>query len=380
MKNIFKGKKILVLRKEIYSTYYDITIQGFLEFGNPSNVFTIKFNSDSDFNEINKNIVKIIDKKDIDIFISASFYFILPTTFKCMSNILKIRIDGDDSSMFEIYSKWYAQFFDLNLTSSEEAREKFVKLGYQSIVFANMVNLSNININNKSEKDDIDISFIGTIKKKIDRELYINEIKNKYDLRTYGIDSKSGYLNTNQKYRLYQKSKINLNFSGVSIIRNNKEKKITTMQGRIFEIMAVGGFVLTEYTPTIKLFFEPGVHLEVFHNKNDLFKKIDYYLKNKSQREKIANSGKEIFFEKYQYKNYFPNLINEISNIEKINKLNLNYAWPNELKLFLCQFINYKYLYKYEYLKLVLKFLGWNNYLKNRFYRIKNIFLNNSYF
>ncbi len=167
MKNIFKGKKILVLRKEIYSTYYDITIQGFLEFGNPSNVFTIKFNSDSDFNEINKNIVKIIDKKDIDIFISASFYFILPTTFKCMSNILKIRIDGDDSSMFEIYSKWYAQFFDLNLTSSEEAREKFVKLGYQSIVFANMVNLSNININNKSEKDDIDISFIGTIKKKL---------------------------------------------------------------------------------------------------------------------------------------------------------------------------------------------------------------------
>ena len=36
------------------------------------------------------------------------------------------------------------------------------------------------------------------------------------------------------------------------------------MSGRIFEIIGCGGFLLTEYDPTIEYFFEPNRDLVIF--------------------------------------------------------------------------------------------------------------------
>ena len=41
------------------------------------------------------------------------------------NNIFKIRIDGDDIFYFNYYSKWYAQFFDLNITNSIISKRNF---------------------------------------------------------------------------------------------------------------------------------------------------------------------------------------------------------------------------------------------------------------
>ena len=381
MKNIFFKKNVLILRKEIYSSYYDILLKGLVDFGNPKNIYTVKFNSKSNFEKVNQELIRISKEKEIDIFVAASFYIILPKTFKNMRSIFKIRIDGDDSSMFDFYSKWYAQFFDLNLTSSLEAKLKFDKFNFRTIVFANMINIENISYPKETMNPSMEVSFIGAIKKKIDREGYLNFlIENNINILTFGIDSNSGYLNTSQKYEIYNKSKINLNFSGISIIRNNKAEKITTMQGRIFEIMAVGGFVLTENTPTIDLFFKRRVHLDVFNNQNELLEKINYYLNNDSIRIRIAQEGKKHFFAYYEYNKYIPVLINQISSNYNKKEFNDDYLWPKELKNFLSQFVNYKHFNNLQYINSVFKHIGFKSYLKNRFYRVLSLFSKNSYF
>ena len=67
------------------------------------------------------------------------------------------------------------------------------------------------------------------------------------------------------------------NYKKVNIRIIGKTKKFRTggigynsFSGRIFEIIGCGGFLLTEYDPTIDYFFEPNSDLVIFYNKEDL--------------------------------------------------------------------------------------------------------------
>jgi spore maturation protein CgeB len=62
---------------------------------------------------------------------------------------------------------------------------------------------------------------------------------------------------------------------------------------RILEIMACGGFVLTDRIPQLEKELDGCV---AFHNGGrDLTKKINYYLEHQDEREKIAKKGHEYF-------------------------------------------------------------------------------------
>lgn len=88
-------------------------------------------------------------------------------------------------------------------------------------------------------------------------------------------------------------SKINLNISSRSI-----ESGIPQ---RIFDIMASGGFVLTNYQSELEEYFEIGKDLEVFHNLEELRHKIDYYLSHETERLRIALNGYQKVRDRYSY-------------------------------------------------------------------------------
>ena len=60
---------------------------------------------------------------------------------------------------------------------------------------------------------------------------------------------------------------------------------------RVFKVLAAGGFLLTSDWIGREKLFEDGKHLVVFKDKSDLQEKINYYLSNKDEREKIAKDG-----------------------------------------------------------------------------------------
>ena len=83
--------------------------------------------------------------------------------------------------------------------------------------------------------------------------------------------------------KVFYVSKINLNITSRSI-----ESGIPQ---RIWDIMAVGGFCLTNYQPEIEEYFEIGTDIEVYHNLSELIQKVEYYLSHEEERIRIAING-----------------------------------------------------------------------------------------
>lgn len=83
--------------------------------------------------------------------------------------------------------------------------------------------------------------------------------------------------------KVFYVSKINLNITSRSI-----ESGIPQ---RIWDIMAVGGFCLTNYQPEIEEYFDIGKDIEVYYDLNDLKQKIEYYLSHEDERIQIAING-----------------------------------------------------------------------------------------
>lgn len=82
---------------------------------------------------------------------------------------------------------------------------------------------------------------------------------------------------------IFKKSKINLNTT-MRPIRSG-------LPQRIWDILACGGFLLTNYQPELDMFLTPGVHLETYHSLDELIEKANYYLTHDEEREEIALNG-----------------------------------------------------------------------------------------
>lgn len=83
--------------------------------------------------------------------------------------------------------------------------------------------------------------------------------------------------------KIFHNCRINLNIS------------LRTIQSgiplRIMDIMASGGFVLTNYQPEMAEYFVPGQDFDFYEDIPDLIKKCHYYLKHEKEREIIAENG-----------------------------------------------------------------------------------------
>jgi spore maturation protein CgeB len=83
--------------------------------------------------------------------------------------------------------------------------------------------------------------------------------------------------------KVFKLSKINLNMSLRSIT--------TGIPQRVFDIMAAGGFVISNYQLEIEELFEIGKEIVVYDTLKDLKEKIRYYLEHEEEREQIAYNG-----------------------------------------------------------------------------------------
>ena len=83
--------------------------------------------------------------------------------------------------------------------------------------------------------------------------------------------------------KIYYFSKINLAFTLPTIE--------TGVPLRIFDIMAFGGFVISNYQAELSDLFEIGKEIVVYHDAEELFELTDYYLSHEKERLQIAVNG-----------------------------------------------------------------------------------------
>ncbi len=111
------------------------------------------------------------------------------------------------------------------------------------------------------------------------------------------------YAGTSLKYAeetpaIYAHSKINLNLFNIQCVNS------PTI--RMFDVMACGGFLLTEYRPFMDDFFETGTHLDVFRTTKELTEKVNHYLHHEDERKRIAQKGQEFILANHRYRHRIP--------------------------------------------------------------------------
>ncbi len=82
---------------------------------------------------------------------------------------------------------------------------------------------------------------------------------------------------------VFRQSKINLNITTRSITSG--------LSQRIWDVLGCRGFLITNYQPEIDQFFADGHDLVTYKSYEELIDKINYYLNNDAERERIAQNG-----------------------------------------------------------------------------------------
>lgn len=96
-----------------------------------------------------------------------------------------------------------------------------------------------------------------------------------------------------QMPRVFRSSKVNLNITLRSILSG--------VPLRVLDIMAAGGFVITDYHKEITEYFEDGKDLVIAYTPEDMIEKTAYYLEHDKERMDIAQKGREKVYEKFSY-------------------------------------------------------------------------------
>lgn len=136
-----------------------------------------------------------------------------------------------------------------------------------------------------------------------ERVKVLNALAEKYDVHLYtksdtseliGVNVHESVNYYNDASKVFHLSKINLNITLPSIE--------TGIPQRVFDIMGVGGFVMTNYQSELEELFEIDKEIVVFRNLEELDKKVKYYLSHEKERLTIAMNGYKKVKEKYSLK------------------------------------------------------------------------------
>lgn len=305
IENNFSGKKLNI----IYLSYFDSTFainNTILPLEELANVFKFQMVSrphEKDWYShkkiINKNMIdfvnKTVNKHNIDLIICyLSGYSTMPETLKEIKKlgIPMINESLDDERKFRSRKgkdgfyrgmKDICKYFDVSLTTSKSAIVKYLVEGGNPI-YKDYAGNEKIYKNLDLEKE-YDVGFVGAIYGI--RGEYVKYLQsNGINVYAKGNGWENGFATDDEMIEIFNKSRIVLGFSTVG-----KNDDICILKGRDFEVPFTGSLYITGYHEELKEYFDLGKDIETYTSKEDLLKKIKYYLENEIEREKIAKTG-----------------------------------------------------------------------------------------
>lgn len=275
----------------------------------------LKFGKD----RMNREFLNRLKKEKPDfLLMSLSYDEFSPETLlkikQISPNTTTIHFFGDDEWRYDDWSRHYAPFFDFIIISEKDISE-YKKDGIGSnVYFLHGVNESRFKPTNSEKK--YDVSFLGGAIS--DRPEYISFLaRKKLNLMVSGrgweeypqLNKVSlPHLSQEEYLEAINQSKINLSFSK-GLIKGSKGGQL---KGRVFEVMACNSFLLIEDFPNSNLFFR-DINRIIFKTKEELLKKVNYFLKNSNEREKVAEDFYNQVLKNYTWEAQFQNFFNFIS-------------------------------------------------------------------
>lgn len=160
----------------------------------------------------------------------------------------------------------------------------------------------------KSERSFSDISLIfsttvlGFKIAQLERYKLLGALSKRYDVSVFTDDENADFVLAHnmgpvrywdESPVVFYNSRINLNFT----IRNIR----SGIPLRVWDILAAGGFCITNFQPELVMYFKNGEELVWFEDEADLVKKVGYYLSHEDERKRIALNGQKKVRELHNY-------------------------------------------------------------------------------
>jgi hypothetical protein len=142
------------------------------------------------------------------------------------------------------------------------------------------------------DKYNYDVVFVGGINGG-KRQEYLESLTG-FNFQIFGTGNSSVLKSFFNSEPIYGVRKSCL-YNSAKIVLNIEEKQLNAINPRIPEVLACGGFIITDYSKDLDLFgFKDGESIVYFYSKDELNDKIKYYLSHEEERKKIAMNGKSI--------------------------------------------------------------------------------------
>lgn len=245
---------------------------------------------------------------------------------------------ADDYWRFWNYSKKWSPHFNLVVTTYFKALDWYKKEGLKNAV------LSQWACNTQEYKPmefpkDINVSFVGQYKSgrgKVLRQLQKLGIK----VEAFGFGWPNGKVSQEKMLEIFSRSKINLNINArldlfhpkvlariflrksinhikpdfhlFSNFKAYRHFKIHHLHARPFELAGCKAFTISGYSEGIEKYYQENQEMVFYYSVRDLADKINYYLNNPLEREKIAQAGYERTLRDHTYKKRFEEIFKKL--------------------------------------------------------------------
>lgn len=122
--------------------------------------------------------------------------------------------------------------------------------------------------------------------------------------KDHGLPQQPTIRDYDELYRRMREAPICLN-----LVKGSLE---TSLILRHFEVTAVGGFLLTYWTPELPQCFEVGKECEAFRNERELLEKVRYYVAHPDERQAIAQAGQRRTLRDHLYSHRLRQLVDRL--------------------------------------------------------------------
>ncbi len=149
------------------------------------------------------------------------------------------------------------------------------------------------------------VSFIGSLRYN-KRYEYLSYLKDEMPELTICGGQREANLSMFEYGNIIGSSKININFPQHGM--GYEQSK-----GRVFQTIASKSLLLENANASTRSVLRPNIDYVEFDSKEDLYDKVQYYLKNEEERLEIANNGYKTYLEKYTSEIFWKTVMDKIN-------------------------------------------------------------------
>lgn len=257
-------------------------------------------------NKINRDLIEQVNLFKPDLIFIYRGTHIHPSTLKEIKKNTSSRVFGynNDDPFSPRYPKYFWRHFinsvplyDHLFCYREHNINEFSQLGNTnaSLLRSYYTHERNFKLDNINKK--YDVIFIGHFEDDGRDSCMLDLLENNYIVKLFGTGWEKSKLYqeivrlNGEISPVYDDYNLVLNQSKVALVFLSKLNRDTYTR-RCFEIPATGTMMLSEFTEDLASLYEPGVEADFFKSKDELIKKVEYYMSNPELALNIGESGR----------------------------------------------------------------------------------------